>query len=45
MGSAERLKAGGTQVRGGGSWPWLVVECCPPRRLDSELPGSLAANK
>lgn len=45
MGNATRLKAGGTQVRGGGPGPWLVAACCPPRRLDSELPGSPAANK
>lgn len=45
MGGAARLKAGGTQVRGGGPGPWLVATRCPPRRLDSELPGSPAANK
>lgn len=37
MGNATRLKAGGTQVRGGGPGPWLVAACCPPRRLDCEL--------
>ena len=45
MGCASRRTAGGTQVRGGGPGPWLVATRCPPRRLDSELPGSPAANK
>lgn len=43
--AAARRRAGGTQVRGGGPGPWLVAARCPPRRLDSELPGSPAANK
>lgn len=45
MGCAARRRAGGTQVQGGGPGPWLVAALCPPRRLDSELPGSPAANK
>lgn len=45
MSCAAWRRAGGTQVRGGGPGPWLVAARCPPRRLDSELPGSPAANK